>query len=89
MKYDFDFRPAARRQLRALPQAAAMAILSALTPLGEDPRRLDAGIKKLSGPDDLYRLRVGVYRIVYQVRDSELTILVVHLGHRRDVYRAL
>jgi mRNA interferase RelE/StbE len=89
VKYGFDFRPAARRQLRALPQAAAMGILSALTPLGEDPRRLDADTKKLSGPDDLYRLHVGIYRVIYQIRDSELIILVVHVGHRRDVYRAL
>ncbi len=42
---------------------------------------------KLAGEPDLYRIRVGDYRIVYQVRNQALTVLVVSIGHRRDVYR--
>ena len=45
------------------------------------------GCDKLAGPEDMYRIRVGDYRIVYQVCDEALMILVVKIGHRRDVYR--
>ncbi|MEV4877696.1 type II toxin-antitoxin system RelE family toxin [Streptomyces cyaneofuscatus] len=89
MKYAFRFTAAAQRQLRAIDRPAAMRILAALTALGDDPYREDADIKKLTGPSGLYRLRVGSYRVAYQVEDGELIILVVKVGNRRDVYRSL
>ncbi len=89
MKYAFRWRERAVRQLRAIPQPAALTILRALTPLGDDPRRQDADIKKLAGYSDRYRLRVGDYRIIYEIADAQLTILVVGVGHRREAYRAL
>jgi mRNA interferase RelE/StbE len=66
-----------------------MRILAALTALGDDPYREDADIKKLTGPSGLFRLRVGNYRVAYQVEDGELIILVVKAGDRRDVHRSL
>ncbi|MFF3621073.1 type II toxin-antitoxin system RelE/ParE family toxin [Streptomyces sp. NPDC002467] len=87
MKYAFRFTRAAQRQLRAIDRPTAMRILAALTALGDDPYREDADVKKLTGPSGLYRLRVGSYRIAYQVLDGELVILVVKVGDRRDVYR--
>ncbi|MBZ9596224.1 MULTISPECIES: type II toxin-antitoxin system RelE family toxin [Streptomyces] len=87
MKYAFRFTAAAQRQLRAIDRPAAMRILASLTALGDDPYREDADVKKLTGPSGLYRLRVGSYRIAYQVLDGELVILVVKVGDRRDVYR--
>ncbi|MFI0788475.1 type II toxin-antitoxin system RelE/ParE family toxin [Streptomyces lydicus] len=87
MKYAFRFTAAAQRQLRAIDRPAAMRILAALTALGDDPYREDADIKKLTGPSGLYRLRVGSYRVAYQVEDGELVILVVKIGDRRDVHR--
>ncbi|MFD7669121.1 type II toxin-antitoxin system RelE/ParE family toxin [Streptomyces sp. NPDC059788] len=87
MKYAFRFTVAAQRQLRAIDRPAAMRILAALTALGEDPYRDDANVKKLTGRSGLYRLRVGNYRVAYQVEDGELIILVVRVGDRRDVYR--
>ncbi|WP_405561415.1 type II toxin-antitoxin system RelE/ParE family toxin [Streptomyces sp. NBC_01180] len=87
MKYEFRFTTAAQRQLRAIGRPAAMHILAALTALGDDPYREDADIRKLTGPSGLYRLRVGSYRVAYQVEDGELIILVVKIGDRRDVYR--
>ncbi|MDW6063097.1 type II toxin-antitoxin system RelE/ParE family toxin [Streptomyces sp. FXJ1.4098] len=87
MKYAFRFTAAAQRQLRAIDRHAAMRILTALTTLGDDPYREDADIKKLTGPSGLYRLRVGNYRVAYQVEDGELIILMVKVGDRRDVYR--
>ena len=66
-----------------------MTILRALTPLGDDPRRADADIKKLAGYEDRYRLRVGDYRIIYEVVDGQPIILVVGVGHRRAIYQAM
>ncbi|MFJ9697675.1 type II toxin-antitoxin system RelE/ParE family toxin [Kitasatospora sp. NPDC101183] len=89
MKYAFGFTAHARRQLRAIGQFQAMRILTALTALGDDPFADGPDVKKLTGNDDLYRLRVGDYRAVYQLRGDVLLVLVVHVGHRREVYRDL
>jgi mRNA interferase RelE/StbE len=87
MKYAFRWREKAIKQLRAIPQSSALAILRALAPLGDDPRRPDVNITKMSGYDNRYRLRVGDYRVIYEVSNGQLIILVVGVGHRRDVYR--
>jgi mRNA interferase RelE/StbE len=63
--------------------------LQALTPLGDDPRRPDANVKKLAGYEDRYRLRVGDYPVIYDVTDKQLVILVVGVGHRREIYRPM
>ncbi|MDX2544352.1 type II toxin-antitoxin system RelE family toxin [Streptomyces sp. WI04-05B] len=89
MKYAFRFTTAAQRQLKDIARLDAMRILTALTALGDDPYRQDADVKKLTGPSGLYRLRVGSYRVAYQINDGELVILVVKVGDRRDVYRNL
>ena len=89
MKYAFRWRERAVRQLRAIPQPAALTILRALTPLGDDPRRQDADIEKMAGYADRYRLRVGDYRVIYEIADEQLIILVVGVGHRREAYRVL
>jgi mRNA interferase RelE/StbE len=89
VKYAFRWRERAVRQRRAIPQQTALTILQALTPLGDDPRRPDADIKKLAGYSDRYRLRVGDYRIIYEIIDAQLIILIVGVGYRREAYRAL
>jgi mRNA interferase RelE/StbE len=89
VKYAFRWRERAVRQLRAIPQSAALTILRALTPLGDDPRRPDANVKKLAGYEDRFRLRVGDYRVIYDVVDGQLVILVVGVGHRREIYQAM
>jgi mRNA interferase RelE/StbE len=89
VKYAFRWRERAVVQLRAIPQPAALTILQALTPLGNDPRRPDANIRKLAGYEDRYRLRVGDYRIIYEVMDRQLIILIVGVGHRREIYRRM
>ncbi|MEO3782735.1 type II toxin-antitoxin system RelE/ParE family toxin [Actinocorallia sp. B10E7] len=89
MKYAFRFTAAAQRQLRAISRPDAMRILTALTALGDDPYCEGADVKKLTGLSGLYRLRVGNYRLAYQINDGELLILVVKVGDRRDVYRNL
>jgi mRNA interferase RelE/StbE len=89
VKYAFRWRERAVGQLRAIPQPAALTILRALTPLGDDPRRPDANVNKLVGHEDRYRLRVGDYRVIYEVSDGQLIILIVGVGHRREIYRAM
>lgn len=89
MKYAFRFTATAQRQLRVIDRTSAMRILTALTRLGDDPYRDDADVKKLSGHDSLYRLRVGDFRVAYHIDDGQLIILVVKVGNRRDVYRSL
>ncbi|WP_406469584.1 type II toxin-antitoxin system RelE/ParE family toxin [Streptomyces hirsutus] len=89
MKYAFRFTTAAQRQIRSISRLDAMRILTALTALGDDPYREDADVKKLTGLSGLYLLRVGSYRVAYQINDGELVILVVKVGDRRDVYRNL
>ena len=89
MKYAFRWREQAVKQLTAIPQTAALTILRAMTPLGDDPRRPDANLKKLAGYQDRYRLRAGDYRVIYDVTDAELIILAVGAGQGREIYRAL
>lgn len=89
MKYAFEFTAAARRQIRDIEQSTALRILYALSRLGDDPYREDADVKKLSGHDGLYRLRVGAYRIAYTIDDGKLIILVIEVGQRREIYRRL
>jgi mRNA interferase RelE/StbE len=89
VKYTIRWRDRAVRQLRAIPQPAALTILKALTPLGDDPRRPDSNVNKLTGYEDRYRLRVGDYRVIYEVQDGQLVILVLGVGHRREIYRAM
>ena len=89
MKYAFRWRERAVRQLRAIPPPAALTILRALASLGDDPRRPDANVRKLSGYDDRYRLRVGDYRVIYEVKNGQLIILVIGVGHRREIYRSM
>jgi mRNA interferase RelE/StbE len=66
-------------------QSLLRRLTQSLRNLGENPR--PTGSIKLAGPDALYRIRVGDYRIIYQIRDSELLIVVVAIGHRREIYR--
>jgi len=88
VKYAFRWRERAVRQLRAIPQPTALTILRALAQLGDDPRRPDANIRKLAGYDDRYRLRAGDYRVIYDISDGQLIILVVGVGHRREIFQA-
>ena len=88
MKYAFRWRERAVRQLRAIPQPAALTILRALTLL-ESRGGPTQTSEKLAGYADRYRLRVGDYRVIYEITGEQLIILVVGVGHRREAYRAL
>ena len=83
--YRIEFAPSAKRQFEKLPARVRGRLAPEIDSLATEPR--PAGVKHLAGPDDLWRIRVGAYRIVYRIEDARLVVLVVKLGHRRDVYR--
>lgn len=83
MSYRIELRPAAVRALKELDPQVRTRIQGAITLLAEDPRPPAA--RPLRGRPGL-RVRVGDYRIIYTVADDVLLIVVVTLGHRRDVY---
>lgn len=85
MRYAVKLRPGAARALRQLPREDQKRIGARIDALGARPR--PAGVKQLAGPERLYRVRIGDFRIVYQIRDDVLLVLVVRIGHRREVYR--
>ncbi len=85
MCYTVEFKPSAARALRRLPRDVQARIGETITSLAENP--FPQGVKKLKGEENTYRVRVGDYRIVYDVDGAALIILVLRVGHRRDVYR--
>lgn len=85
--YRIELAPAAARQLRKLDAKARRRIQAAIDLLAADPR--PAGAKKLVGGEGEWRVRTGDYRIVYEIKDRVLLVLVLAVGHRRDVYRDL
>jgi mRNA interferase RelE/StbE len=85
VSYTVDLSPHARRQLRRLPQRTQDRILRGIHALADEPRPPD--VAKLRATEDTYRIRVGDYRVVYEIHDRVLLVLVVEVAHRRDVYR--
>lgn len=84
MPYTIEFQPAAARELRKLPREVQLKVATTLDKLSEAPR--PHGVKKLIGSEDLYRVRVGDYRIVYAIRDALLLVIVMRVRHRSDAY---
>lgn len=86
MAYSILLAPPAERQLKAFPQAVQKRLVKRLKRLQVNPR--PQGVKKLSGEDDLYRVREGSYRIIYTIREKVLIVLVLKIGDRKEVYRS-
>jgi len=83
--YELVFRKSVAKDLRALPTNDIHRILNRIQLLRDDPR--PPGCEKLTGRD-LYRVRQGMYRIVYCIEDKRLVVEVITIAHRRDVYRS-
>jgi len=84
-KYRVEITPAAQRELSKLPKNVQKRVDERIQALAENPR--PPGSKKLEGEDGFHRIRVGDYRIVYQIKDKVLLVLVIRIGNRREVYR--
>ncbi len=85
MPYQVEFSPAAEREFRKLTPDVQRQLQPAIDALGADPYSGD--VRKLKGGSGERRLRVGTYRIIYEVREQVLTILILKVAHRKDVYR--
>jgi mRNA interferase RelE/StbE len=83
-EYEILFKESVWKDLKKIPKRELRKILSRVEKLGNDPRPM--GCEKLTG-EELYRIRQGNYRIVYSIQDNELTVWVIKVGHRKDVYR--
>lgn len=83
-RYRLVFRKSVAKDLRDIPKKDVARILKCIEALSEDPRA--PGCEKLSG-QERYRVRRGLYRIIYEIKDDMLIIVVVKVGHRRDLYR--
>ena len=84
-RYEVEISRTAERQLRRLPRTDQVRVARAILALGDDP--FPRGARKLSGYDDVFRVRTGRYRILYSVSERALFIVVLKVGHRSDVYR--
>lgn len=83
--YKLEIKRSAAKELGQLPPKDRGRIVACIQALAEDPRQ--AGAEKLSG-QERYRIRQGDYRILYEIEDNVLRVVVVKVGHRRDVYRS-
>ncbi len=83
-RYEIVFKQSVAKDLRQIPGKDVQRILKRIDSLANDPRPAD--MEKLSG-DDKYRIRQGNYLILYTIEDSVVTVTIVKVGHRRDVYR--
>jgi len=82
--YKLVFRRSVYKDLKPIPKADVKRILARINALAFDPRA--KGCEKLSG-QERYRVRQGVYRIIYEIVDDTLVITVVKIGHRREIYQ--
>ncbi len=82
--YKIFFKRSVEKDFKSIPKKDLKRILDRIKMLADDPR--PPGSEKLTG-QERYRVRQGLYRIVYSIQDNELTVWVVKVGHRKDVYR--
>jgi mRNA interferase RelE/StbE len=83
-EYKIFFKESVEKDLRSIPKKDIKKILLRIEALAQEPR--PQGCEKLSGQEK-YRIRQGTYRIIYSIQDQELTVWVVKIGHRKEVYR--
>lgn len=83
-RYSIEFAKSVRKDLRKLAKPEVKKILATIDGLAEEPR--PPGSKKLT-VENLYRVRVGNYRILYEIQDDRLIVLIVKTGHRKGIHR--
>jgi len=84
-KYEIVLRKSVRKDLAPIPRRDVQRILADIADLANDPRPPQS--RKLSGSEK-YRLRCGVYRVLYEIQEAVLIVCIVKVGHRREVYRS-
>ena len=87
MKYRIEFKRSAAKALRKIPRSDQKRIAVKIDSLSENLP--DPAKTKMKGDNPFHRIRVGDYRIIYEIREDILLIVVLKIGHRKDVYRRL
>lgn len=85
VSYSIQITPRARKDIRGLDRKTRRRINEAILSLAQNPRPL--GVRKLKGAEGLWRIRVGPYRVIYEIRDNKIVVIIVRVRHRRDAYR--
>ncbi|MFM9904410.1 MAG: type II toxin-antitoxin system RelE family toxin [Pyrinomonadaceae bacterium] len=85
--YKVEFVKSAQKEFDRLAATLQVKTAAALSLLAQNPFSELLKVKKLKGNDNLYRIRLGDYRILYEIRHEHLIVLVIKIGHRREVYR--
>jgi mRNA interferase RelE/StbE len=83
--YKIEWKRSAIKELKKTPKEKISRVVKAVEQLAIDP--FPAGVRKLTGSEHTYRIRVGDYRVIYSVYEDRLLIEIVRVGHRKDVYR--
>lgn len=87
MTYSIEFRPAVLKSLERFPKRDLVRIKKKIDELGQNLP--DPITTKMKGNNSFHRIRTGDYRIIYEIHDDRLIILIVKIGHRKDVYKGL
>ena len=87
MRYSVEFRPAVLKSMKRLPKKELRRIKNKIDDLADDLP--DPTITKMKGNNTFHRIRTGDFRIIYEIHEDHLVILVVKVGHRKDVYKRL
>ena len=87
MRYSVEFRPAVLKSMKRLSKRELRRIKKKIDALAENLP--DPATTKMKGNNTFHRIRVGDYRIVYEIHENRLVILVVKVGHRKDIYKRL
>ena len=87
MSYRIEIKRSAAKALKKIPKASRKRIVEKIDSLAESPPNPDT--TKMKGDNPFHKVRVGDYRIVYEIQEDVLVILVVKIGHRKDIYRNL
>lgn len=85
--YTIEFVKSARKEFERLDKNIRAKTAEALNLLAQNPYSELLKIKKMKGASNLYRIRLGDYRLVYEIRNDRLVVIVIKVGHRREVYR--
>lgn len=83
--YEVRYAPSALKELEKLPKKITARVRDAINDLALAPR--PRGCKKLEGEEDTYRIRVGDYRVIYEVHDDLVIVLIIRIRHRKDAYK--
>jgi len=83
--YSIEITATAEKQIRRIAAGDRVRVLRAIQQLSHDPR--PRGCRKLQGYDDVFRVRAGTFRVIYSIEARRLLIIILKVGHRKDVYR--